>query len=113
MSRKFHHRRRAQAARRPRFRPSPVLVTGVFCAMLAVFGAGYLMQTNQTASKGFQIRTLQNEISTLKDQGERLELKLAQEQSVQAVEEKVKGMGMVPTPQVQYVNAAPPQVARR
>ena len=80
--------------------------------MVALFGAGYLMQINAASTKGLQIRKLEGEISELKEQAERIELKVAKEQSVQAVETKVREMGMVPSPDVEYVMATVPQVAR-
>ncbi len=71
------------------------------------------MQINIASSKGYEIRALESQIAELKNQGERLELKVAQEQSVQAVETKVREMGMVPTPKVEYITASVPTVAQR
>jgi len=81
--------------------------------LVAGFFVGYLVQVNAASSKGFQIRTLENRISELKENGDKLELKVAQEQSVASVEQKVQAMGMVPTPEVQYVSAPQPGVAMR
>ena len=78
-----------------------------------VFGVGYLVEINVASSKGYQIRSLENQISDLKEQSEKLELKVAEEQSVQAVETKVQGMGMVPTPNVEYMAVTAPTVAIR
>lgn len=86
------------------------VVLGGFAMM---FGAGYLIQINSVASKGYEIRKLENAISDLKEEGGRLELKVASEQSVQAVERKVKDMGLVPSPKVEYVVDAAPVVAKR
>lgn len=112
MPRKFHNRRSVHAPRRAgsAFLGKPALF--VFGLLVAVFGAGYLMQINAASTKGLQIRTLEHEISELKETGERIELKVAKEQSVQAIETKVKEMGMVPTPKLDYVMATVPQVAR-
>ena len=84
----------------------------VFALLLVGFGAGYLMQINAASTQSLEIRELEGAISELKEQGERIELKVAKEQSVQAVETKVKEMGMVPTPKIEYVMATVPQVAR-
>ena len=112
MSRKFANRRSVHAPRKAGFGSAGKPMLFVFGLLVVLFGAGYLMQINAASSKGYQIRDLEREISELKDQGERIELKVAKEQSVQAVETKVKEMGMVPTPSVDYVMAAVPQVAR-
>lgn len=112
MARKFqtrrHHRARKAGLRLPR--GAGALALGV---LVAGFFVGYLVQVNATSSKGFQIRTLESRISDLKQQGDKMELKVAQEQSVQAVEDKVQQMGMVPATQVDYVSAVAPVVAQR
>lgn len=113
MPRKFHHRRPLHTGRKARFGLKLLPSAIALSLLLAVCGAGYLVQINVASSKGFQIRTLEKEISELKDQSERLELKVAQEQSVQAVEAKVHTMGMVPTPHVEYIAVTQPSVAQR
>jgi hypothetical protein len=112
MPRKFSTRRSARAPRKAGFRLAGRATAIVFSVLVAVFGVGYLMQINAASSKGLEIRQLEGQISELKETAERIELKVAQEQSVQAVETKVKSMGMVPTPKIEYVMAAAPQVAR-
>ncbi len=88
-------------------------VAFVLAGLVMVFGVGYLVEINVASSKGYQIRSLENQISDLKEQSEKLELKVAEEQSVQAVETKVQGMGMVPTPNVEYMAVTAPTVAIR
>lgn len=88
----------------------PVAIFGVLAAL---FGAGYLALINAGATKGYEIRKLETSISELKDEQEQLELAVAEEQAVRNVEKKVREMGMVPTPKVDYVMAAVPTVAKR
>lgn len=112
MPRKFSNRHSVHRPRKAGFRLGGKLTLTVFGLLVAVFGAGYLMQINTASSKGYEIRTLEREISELQETGDRIELKVAKEQSVQAVETKVKEMGMVPTSNIDYVMATVPQVAR-
>ncbi len=112
MPRKFHSRR-TPAARKAGFRLPRAFGVSSLILCTAVFFIGYLAQVNATSSKGYQIRSLESAISDLKDQGEKLELRVAQEQSVQSVEEKVRSMGMVPAPDVQYVQPGSSAVAQR
>jgi len=112
MPRKFATRRPTRAPRKAGFALAGKASVAVFTLLVAGFGAGYLMQINAASTKGLEIRKLEGEISELKETGERIELKVAKEQSVQAVETKVKEMGMVPTPKIEYVMATAPQVAR-
>jgi hypothetical protein len=113
MPRKFQTRQPRDAAEQVDFDLSRGISAGAFGALVLTFLVGYLLQVNAISSKGFQIRSLENQISVLKESGDKLELKLAQEQSVQSVEEKVRGMGMIPTPEVQYISAISPVVAQR
>jgi hypothetical protein len=113
MPRKFHHRHVPHLARKTRSGSRTKPMATVLGLLVVLFGAGYLVQINIASSKGYQIRSLENQISELKEQSERLELKVAQEQSVQAVETKVQNMGMVPTPNVEYLAVTAPTVAQR
>lgn len=113
MPRRFATRKHAHAPRKAGFRLARPFTVGLFAFLVTAFGVGYLAQINMASSKGLEIRTLEREIADLKEEGERLELKVAQERSVQAVETKVKELGMVPTPKLEYVMATVPQVARK
>lgn len=113
MARKFHANRTHRAARKAGFHVPPPAAAAVFGALMVAFFIGYLVQVNATSSKGFQIRTLQSRIADLKEQDDTLELKVAQEQAVASVEQKVQAMGMVPADQVEYVSAPEPNVAMR
>lgn len=112
MPRNFRHRRAASA---PRAHVT-VLTSGfglaVFVVMAVVFFVGYLFQVNAISAKGLQIRSLESRISDLKREDEKLELKVAQEQSIQSVQTKVKELGMIPSGQVEYVSAGAPTVAK-
>lgn len=85
----------------------------VFGLALALSAGGYLAKVSAASAKGAEIRALENEVADLKEAHDRLELKVAQEQSVRAVERKVQELGMVPTPKMEYVIATAPVVARR
>lgn len=79
-----------------------------------VFAGGYLAQISATSSKGFAIRSLQNEIDDLKSEMEVLEFEVAKERSMVAVEEKVVSMGMIPVSEIDYIiEEATPLVAKR
>lgn len=85
----------------------------VFGLALVLSAGGYLAKIGAASAKGAEIRALENEVAELKDAHDRLELKVAQEQSVRVVERKVQELGMVPTPEMEYVIATVPVVARR
>lgn len=113
MPRKFHHHRVPPAPRKKRenARTKPAALALGF--LVAIFGAGYFVTINLSSSKGYQIRTLETQIAGLKEESAKLELQVAQEQSVQAVESKVQGLGMVPTPKIEYLAVTASTVAQR
>ncbi len=113
MAKKFQTRRHHRAPRARSFRLPPRFSIGILGTLLVASFAGYLVQVNAASSKGFQIRTLQEKISDLKQQVDKTELRVAQEQSVASVEQKVREMGMVPTDEVQYVSSGASVVAQR
>ncbi len=81
--------------------------------VVLILAAGYVAQISAVSAKGYQIRDLENQIVELKEQEEKIELKVAESQSVRSVDEKVKEMGLVPTAKVEYVMATAPVVAKR
>jgi len=82
------------------------------CAAILLSG-GYLAQISATASKGYAIRSLQNEIDDLKSEKERLEFEVAKDRSMAVVEDKVAAMGMVPVSEIEYLDVQEPVVAKR
>ena len=105
-----HHQARAPKARTPEGSWKAVVV---FAIVTAVSLAGYLAEVSSTSSKGFEIRKLQSDIATLKDESAKSEFRLAEGQSVQSLEQKVQSLGMVPTDHVEYIVPTNPVVARR
>lgn len=86
---------------------------GLLGLFSALFAGGYLAQVSAVASKGYAIRSLQDEIDTLKEESEKLEFEVAKEKSMVAVEEKVAEMGMVPAGGIEYLSPSEPAVAMR
>ena len=97
--------------RLPQVPASKALAALAIATLLA--GVGYIIQVSADATKGYQIRDLEKQVATLKDEQEKAELQAAAGQSVQAVEDKVQALGMVPTSNVDYLTDAPPSVAVR
>lgn len=82
-------------------------------ALVVMLSVGYLAQVSAVSSKSYEFRALENEIAGLKEQGDKLELKVAAQRSMNVVETKVKEMGMVPANEVDYLTATQPIVAKR
>ncbi len=74
---------------------------------------GYLAMNNQAAANGFTIRTLERRVSDLEEQRKKLDMDLLGRQSMQNVEDQVRGLGFVPVQSVDYLQAAAGPVAIR
>lgn len=86
-------------------------VNMVAFAVLALICFAYIVQVNSTASKGYQIRDLENTIHQLSVANQQTQLEITQAQSLENIQHAVKMIGMVPSDQVQYVDAGGGAVA--
>lgn len=85
------------------FKIGPVslcLITIILLCFLSLF---YLAQANRIASRGYEIRELEEGLSRLEEENRKLELKAAELQSVKYIEEEVKHLNMVPIGKVVYI----------
>lgn len=80
-------------------------------AVLVVFCFAYIIQVNSTASKGYQIRDLQNTIHELTVANQQSELEIHEAQSLNNIQHAVKMIGMVPADQAVYVDVRGGSVA--
>jgi hypothetical protein len=87
------------------------LINMVILAMVLLIGFAYIVQVNRSTTKGYQIRDLETSIEKLGIENQRLEIEVAGNRSVAAVDERVKMLGMVPTDTPDYVSAGAPTVA--
>lgn len=81
----------------------PVSLCFVTIILLCCLSLFYLAQSNQTATKGYEIRELEDRLSSLEETNNKLELKAAELQSVKNVEEASKHLNMVPIEKVFYI----------
>ncbi len=88
-------------------------IAAFFGVLVAVFGIGQVVQSSTVSEKSRQIRALEEEIAALKSEGEKLELKLAEEQTIGAVEARAVSLGLIPHDKVEYVMPGTSGVARK
>lgn len=81
-----------------------------FAVLIAVCFA-YIIQVNNTASKGYQIRDLENTIHQLSVANQQSELEIHEAQSLNNIQHAVKMIGMVPADQAVYVDVRGGSVA--
>lgn len=85
-----------------------------FVVILFLFsvGGGYLYSVNQNAVQGFKMRTLEKEISYLKDQNAQLQIEEADKRSLARIEEVVANADMQKVSEVIVINEDGPIALR-
>jgi len=101
---------KAAAVRMPWHRDIRVLNSLLLAGIIAAF-VGYLALNNQAAAKGFAMRAVEKRIAELEDRRQKLDLQVVAGQSMDAIDAKIKGLGLVPVAAVDYVTGASGVVA--
>ena len=83
---------------------NPVFVVIICTAFSALF---YIYSVNQTAVKGIAIRTVENEIAKNQKENESLKIKEAELKSLYHIEESSKGLNMIDSADVKYLEESP------
>ena len=83
----------------------PVAVGFAVVGMVFVIGLLYLTQINTVSTKGYQIKQLQDQITDLQGQNQKLELKATELQSIQELHttSSTTQINMVPIASVQFL----------
>jgi len=82
-------------------------------ALILTMGTLYLVQVNRATTKGYQIRDLEKKIQAIEDSNRKVQLEVAELQSLDSVEERIKELGMVPVSNVKYIKTPGSTVALR
>ncbi len=82
-------------------------------ALLALLGVSYLIELNIVAAKGFALRSAESHLSDLKDQHKKLQVEVAQKESLAGMAGEIDALSMVPVHQVEYLVASGASVAVR
>jgi cell division protein FtsB len=116
MSKFFHltkrKRRKIQRKRRLLMKVDIKTANIVIGLLIVVIGVSYLVQINGLATKGYQIKELEDRIAELSQDQADLELVALSLQSMGAVKDKVEDLGMVAVGENEYLIPTPVVVAR-
>ncbi len=82
-------------------------------ALILFAGISYLYYINQTATGGFDIKGIENQIEQVRKDNKQLEVKTAELQSLVKIEEANEEMKMVATTSIEYLPAVGSAVAVR
>lgn len=75
----------------------------VFAVLIFCFGMIYLWQINGLATKGYQIKDLEEKVSEIKDSNKKLLIEITELRSTSRLEEKVAQLKMVEVSRIEYL----------
>ena len=75
-------------------------------ATTLIIGVLYIWQVNVSATRGFAMRDLDREIETLGTENDRLQMEVANLQSIDSVTTRVQMLGLVKVNSIDYVDAS-------
>ncbi|HLD28314.1 MAG TPA: hypothetical protein VJB67_01745 [Patescibacteria group bacterium] len=79
------------------------LASVLLVIVTVVFGLSYLMQTNFVATKGYQIKDLEQRVEELKNNSDQLNLQYIELQSMASITKNVKNMDLIATNDVEII----------
>lgn len=93
--------------------PTQRLVIVGLLALLVFLVASYLVFLNSLTKKTFVMSKLQGTVAELQQENRRLEVEIAQRESIANLADRVDALGMVPTDKMEYVTVGSGEVALR
>jgi cell division protein FtsL len=81
-----------------------VTLSFVLVALVCAAGVFYIFEVNNLATKGYEIRELENRLEKLRKENENLRIQEAELKSMYKIEEKTKELNMVVPANVSYLN---------
>ncbi len=83
----------------------------LFLVIAIVLGSLYLFQVNRTATSGFAVKDLNTQITELKESHQKLELQVADLQSLQQIQSATKRLELIARTKLEYVQTTTGAVA--
>ena len=81
-----------------------VTLSFVLVVLICVSGVFYIFEVNNLAMKGYEIRSLENQLKDLQKKNEAFRIQAAELKSMYKIEEKTKDLNMVVPKDVSYLN---------
>ena len=88
----------------------PRLIGGVLIVVMVVV---YVGLTNDTATQGYRLRSLQEEAKKMEEENSTLEIRVAAAQSLQRLESESTSLSLVPLDHTEFLTASITAVAAR
>lgn len=74
---------------------------GIFCIGI-VFGIMYIVQTNSISTRGYEMSDLENQITSLEQENQKLEFQIASNKSMKSIQSRLAGTELVAANNFQY-----------
>ncbi|TSA46185.1 hypothetical protein D4R51_00545 [bacterium] len=81
-----------------------VTLNFLVAALVCMLGVFYIFEVNNMATKGYEIKGLENQMGDLKKENEKLKIQEAELKSMYNIEEKTKDLNMIVPKDVSYLN---------
>ena len=91
----------------------PEILNIVIIGLIVVMGMSYLVEVNRATTKGYKIRDLERQINQLEESTQKVEMEIAELQSLDSIEQREEKLGMVPVDRIEYVKVPGTSVAVR
>lgn len=89
-------------------------ILGVFLMVMLVSALSiYLLEVNNIAAKGYEIRELEKQVNEIQEGNEKLAVRVIELKSMNELDEKVAALDMVPVDSMTYYDTIGQVVARR
>jgi len=92
---------------------TPSRISFMVIALTLFIGVTYLMQANVSATKGYEIKDLENKVKELKEDNSKLNLKYVELQSMANIIEQVPSLNLVATENIEIITPIGSAVALR
>ena|SRR3990172_7105512 len=97
-------RERKKAIRVPPAKVGRVTLNFVLVVLICLFAVVYIIEVNNVATKGYEIRDLEKKAEELKEGNEKLRIREAELRSMYNIEEKTKELNMTIPRDISYLS---------
>lgn len=90
-----------------------IWVKATLLSVVVLFGFMYLVQTNNTATSGYEIHNLEKQLSILDTDVQKIEIAIASESAMPNIQKRLQGTNMVGVEKIFHLSVVGAEVAMR
>lgn len=84
-----------------------------YLGIISIIVIAYICQTSNAAASGYEMRDLQNKVTQMREEIQKIEVDIAGYNSMPNLEKQVKSTGMSLAQNIRYISVPEPVVAKR